>query len=101
MAIMRINYCGSKKINYMKKKNNNNGGNERQFLILDIKTLVRENLKFCNPKTTPFLCKHKETKEGYEDIENFCVKAFFETDLDISRLLIMKENMLNPNYSID
>jgi hypothetical protein len=73
----------------------------RDVLLLEIKMLVRENLKFCNEKSTPYLCSYSQTKEGYNDIEDFCIKAFFETDMDVSEALIMKENLLNPNYLTD
>lgn len=73
----------------------------RDVLLLEIKMLIRENLKFCNKQTTPYLCSYSETEEGYKDIEDFCIKAFFETDMDVSEALIMKENLLNPNYLTD
>lgn len=71
------------------------------MLIMEIKMLVRENLKFCDEKSTPYLCSYKQSQEGYKDIEDFCIKAFFETDMDVSEALIMKENLLNPNYLTD
>ena len=82
-------------------KNNKKEAISTDILLLDLKMLIRENLKFCNEKATPFLCAYKETEEGYKDIEDFCIKAFFETDMDVSEALVMKENLLNPNYFID
>lgn len=73
----------------------------RELLIMEIKMLIRENLKFCNKKNTPFLCSLKESEEGLRDIENFCIKAFFETDMDVSEALIAKEKLLNPNLLTD
>jgi hypothetical protein len=82
-------------------KNNKKEATSTDILLLDLKMLIRENLKFCDDKSTPFLCAYKETEEGYKDIEDFCIKAFFETDMDVSEALVMKENLLNPNYFID
>lgn len=73
----------------------------REFIIMEIKMLVRENLTFCNEKNTPFLCSLKQTEEGMRDIENFCIKAFFETDMDVSEALIAQEKLLNPNLLTD
>lgn len=75
--------------------------NEREILMMDLKMLIQENLKFCNQQSTPYLCAYKQTEEGMRDIENFCIKAFFETDMDVSEALVMKENLLNPNYLTD
>jgi hypothetical protein len=82
----------------MKKTNKKDSS---EILIIEIKMLVRENLKFCDEKSTPYLCAYKQSQEGYKDIEDFCIKAFFETDMDVSEALIMKENLLNPNYLTD
>lgn len=70
-------------------------------MLIEIKMLIKENLSYCDNKSTPYLCAYKQTEEGYKDIENFCIKAFFETDMDVSEALVMKENLLNPNYLID
>ena len=82
----------------MKKTNKKDS---REMLVMEIKMLVRENLKFCDSKSSPSLCSYKQSQEGYKDIEDFCIKAFFETDMDVSEALIMKENLLNPNYFTD
>lgn len=73
----------------------------RELMLIEIKMLIKENLSYCDNKSTPYLCAYKQTEEGYKDIENFCIKAFFETDMDVSEALVMKENLLNPNYLID
>ena len=73
----------------------------RELMLIEIKMLVKENLNYCDAKSTPHLCAYKQTEQGYKDIENFCIKAFFETDMDVSEALVMKENLLNPNYLID
>ena len=82
----------------MKKKKDNVS---REIMLIEIKMLIAENLKYCDANATPYLCRYKQTTEGYADIENFCIKAFFETDMDVSEALIMKENLLNPNYLTD
>lgn len=99
MATMRINYCGKTKV--MKKKDKLTNDTKREMLVMELKILIKQNLNYCNSKSTPYLCAYKETIEGMQDIENFCIKAFFETDMDISEALIMKENLLNPNYLTD
>lgn len=75
--------------------------NRSEILLIELKMLISENLKFCNEASTPYLCAYKETEAGYKDIEDFCIKAFFETDMDVSEALVMKENLLNPNYLTD
>jgi hypothetical protein len=73
----------------------------RELLLIEIKMLIRENLEYCSSNSTPYLCAYKQTKEGYNDIENFCIQAFFNTNMDVSEALVMKENLLNPNYLTD
>jgi hypothetical protein len=85
----------------MKKTKIKNKSVSNEFLLMEIKMLVRENLNFCNQESTPYLCSYSQSEEGYKDIEDFCVKAFLETEMDISEALIMKENLLNPNYLND
>ena len=73
----------------------------KDLLLIEIKMLIKENLEYCSMKATPYLCAYKETEEGYKDIENFCIQAFFNTNMDVSEALVMKENLLNPNYLTD
>ena len=73
----------------------------RDLLLMELKMLIRENLEYCNSNSTPYLCAYKQTEEGYKDIENFCIEAFFNTNMDVSEALVMKENLLNPNYLTD
>jgi len=80
---------------------NKNNSNRSEIIMLELKMLIAENLTFCNLESTPYLCALKETKEGYKEIEDFCIKAFFETDMDVSEALVIKENLLNPNYLTD
>jgi hypothetical protein len=75
--------------------------NDREIIMIKVKKLIKDNLEFCNEKSTPYLCRFKETKEGYENIEEFVIKAFFDTNMTISDALSMKENILNPNYITD
>jgi hypothetical protein len=79
----------------MKKKNNN------EWVLIQVKALIAEQMKICNSEYKPYLCKLKQTEEGYKEIENFCVQQFFETDMDISDALNLKEQLLNPNYIIE
>jgi hypothetical protein len=74
---------------------------ERQVLMVELKKLIKDNLEFCDAKSTPYICEYKQTERGYKDIEQFVIKAFFETDMSVSDALAMKENMLNPNYITD
>jgi hypothetical protein len=79
----------------MKKKKNN------EWVLIKVKALISEQMKMCNTEYKPYLCRLKETEEGYKEIENFCVQQFFETDMDISDALTLKEQLLNPNYIIE
>ena len=36
-----------------------------------------------------------------ESNTSICIQQFFETDMDISDALILKEQLLNPNYIIE
>lgn len=96
MATTQINYCGKNKIMNKKEKKIS-----RDMLLMELKMLIKENLSFCNSTSTPYLCAYKQTQEGYNDIENFCIQAFFNTNMDVSEALVMKENLLNPNYLTD
>lgn len=80
---------------------NNTTKKRNEILMMELKMLIRENLNFCNYENTPNICSLKETEEGYKEIEDFCIKAFFETEMNVSEALVMKENLLNPNYIID
>jgi hypothetical protein len=76
--------------------------NKKTKLIVGIKRTIKEYLdSFCDDKSTPYLCKLKETAKGRKEIEDFVIKAFFNTDMGISDALVEKENMLNPNYLTD
>jgi hypothetical protein len=81
----------------MKKQNLD----ERHALIGELKNLIKSNLEFCDKKSTPYLCEYKSTPKGYADIEEFVIKAFFETNMSVSDALVQKENILNPNYLTD
>ena len=70
-------------------------------LIEDLKFAIKEFLDFCNEKRTPYICSLKQTKEGYEEIENFVIKAVVRQGLGISEAFITYEKMLNPNTYID
>lgn len=74
---------------------------ERHALMGELKNLIKNNLEFCDEKSTPYLCAYKSTPQGYADVEAFVIKAFFETNMSVSDALVQKENMLNPNYLTD
>jgi hypothetical protein len=74
---------------------------ERQVLMVELKKLIKDNLEFCDEQSTPYLCAYKESSEGYADVESFVIKAFFETNMSVSDALVIKENLLNPNYLTD
>jgi hypothetical protein len=78
-----------------------NKESESQWLLAKVKALIAEQMKICNTQFKPYLCKLKETAEGYKEIEDFCIQQFFETDMDISDALTLKEQLLNPNYIIE
>lgn len=75
---------------------------KRDKLIIGIKRTIKEYLdSFCDENSTPYLCELKQTTEGRKEIEDFVIRAFFNTDMGISDALVEKENMLNPNYLTD
>lgn len=96
MATTQINYCGKTKIMKSKEKTMN-----RDLLLMELKVLIKSNLEYCNEQSTPYLCAYKQSEMGYKDIEDFCIQAFFNTNMDVSEALVMKENLLNPNYLTD
>ena len=75
--------------------------NKKEEIMIRLKKLIKENLEFCDEEATPYICKLKDSESGYEEIETFVIKCFFETDLSVSEALTMKENELNPNYLTD
>lgn len=70
-------------------------------LIEELKSAIKEFLDFCNEKRTPYICSLKQTKEGYEEIENFVIKGVVRQGLGISEAFLTYEKMLNPNTYID
>jgi hypothetical protein len=56
----------------MKKTNKKDSS---EILIIEIKMLVRENLKFCDEKSTPYLCAYKQSQEGYNRSRMECSPA--------------------------
>lgn len=74
---------------------------DSEWLLVQLKALIGEQMKICNSEYKPYLCRLKETPQGYEEIENFCIRAFFETNMDVSEALTAKEQLLNPNYIIE
>jgi hypothetical protein len=74
----------------------------RAKLISELKGNINQYLEnFCDAESTPYLCDLRQSKEGYKQIEDFVIKAFFESDMSVSDALVQKENMLNPNYLTD
>ena len=69
--------------------------------IESIKTAIADFLQYCDSDRTPYLCKAKETKEGYAMIEEYVLKAVVYNNRDITEAIMNYETLLNPNGYID
>ena len=75
---------------------------ERNKRAIDgIKSRIADFLHYCNSDRTPYVCKAKETKEGYAMIEEYVLKAVVYNDRDITEAIMNYETLLNPNGYID
>lgn len=79
----------------------NTDNEERIAFKLKLEGLIQQYLEMCNVSNTPYLCKHIQTEEGYNEVVEFCVKMFIMNNMSIGDALVQKENILNPNYLTD
>ncbi len=75
--------------------------NKSEQVILELKMVIKEYMDYCNEKNTPYVCKLKQTKEGYKAIEDFIINMVIQTDKSVSEAIVEKERILNPNYLTD
>ena len=78
-----------------------NSSDKSKAVILELKMVIKEYMDFCNEKNTPYVCKLKNTQEGYKAIEDFIIQSILETDMSVSEAIVQKERILNPNYLTD
>ena len=74
---------------------------EREMFIEKLKMLIGQFLTLCNSNNSPYLCEHIQMEEGYKDVEEFCISNFILNNTTIGESLVVKENLLNPNYKIN
>ena len=74
---------------------------EREMLIVRLKILIGEYLTLCDSNNSPYLCQHIQMEEGYKDVEEFCISNFILNNTTIGESLVVKENLLNTNYTIN
>jgi hypothetical protein len=74
---------------------------ERQMFIEKLKLLIGQFLTLCDSNNSPYLCQHIQMEDGYKDVEEFCISNFMLNNTTIGDSLVIKENLLNPNYTIN
>ena len=74
---------------------------EREMLIVRLKILIDKYLTLCDSNNSPYLCQHIQMEEGYKDVEEFCISNFILNNTTIGESLVIKENLLNTNYTIN
>lgn len=74
---------------------------EREMLIVRLKILIGKYLTLCDSNNSPYLCQHIQMEEGYKDVEEFCISNFILNNTTIGESLVIKENLLNTNYTIN
>jgi hypothetical protein len=74
---------------------------QRQAFLLELKQMISNYLQMCDGESHPYVCKLIETPEGYEAIEEFCVRMFILHQTSIGDAINIKERTLNPNYIKD
>jgi len=79
----------------------NTQNEERMAFKIKLEGMIKKYLEMCNESNTPYLCKHIQTQEGYDEVVEFCVKMFIVNQTSIGDALVQKENILNPNYLTD
>ena len=71
---------------------------EKQKLIDDCIYLIDEYLKFCNEKSTPYVCKLKDTEGGVEQIKNYVINRMM-AGKPVGEAIMELERQLDPIYS--
>ena len=74
---------------------------QRQLFLLELKHMISNYLRMCDEVTYPYLCKLINTPEGYEAVEEFCVRMFIQNKTTVGESLLIKEKSLNPNIIKD
>jgi hypothetical protein len=75
---------------------------ERNQRAIDgIKSRLAEFLEYCDDDRTPYVCKARQTKEGYAMIEEYVLKSVVYNDKGIMEAVMNYETLLNPNGYID
>ena len=70
-------------------------------LIGRVKRVLAEYLEVCNEERTPYICKLKETPQGYKVVEDFVIKVVIKGGNNVGFAIMEMERQLNPNYIID
>ena len=74
---------------------------EKKMIIENAKKMIRSFVdRFCNENDSFYVCKLKETKEGYKSIEDFVLRRMSKGDT-ISQAINLKERLLDPNRIVD
>ena len=74
---------------------------EKKMIIENAKKMIRSFVdRFCNENDSFYVCKLKETKEGYKSIEDFVLIRMSKGDT-ISQAINLKERLLDPNRIVD
>lgn len=74
---------------------------EKNIVIENAKKMIRSFVdRFCNENDSFYVCRLKETEEGYKNLEQFVLRRMSKGDT-ISQAINLKERLLDPNRIVD
>lgn len=74
---------------------------EKRELFDRAKKTIAAYLKDCDADTTPYVCKMKDTKQGYEELEQFILNLMCIESYTVGQAIMIKERQLNPSLLND
>jgi hypothetical protein len=61
----------------------------------ELRLLVRDALKECNPQVTPNFCRMLETQEGYKKAEDLVINYSIRNQISVSAAIAQLESTLS------
>jgi hypothetical protein len=70
-------------------------------VLTRLRMIILAQIKECDGKFMPYVCKMVETEKGKNTIVQYCTNLVAQGDYTIARALMEKERELNPNLMRD
>ena len=74
---------------------------EKRELFDRAKQTISAYLKDCDSDTAPYVCKMKNTKEGYAELEQFILNLMCLEGYTVGQAIMIKERQLDPSLLND